>query len=160
MVFELNATCIIFIVLFLVFIRLLDAAFLKPVGNVIEERARLIEDDLAAGKQSRSAAQKLIGEYESKLGDIRDQAKSLVAEVTEQGNRKRHAELDRVFKEGQDRLARAQADIAAERSQLIAALVAGEKELISSITRKVLGDESIQVQLDDALIHRSLEEAR
>ncbi|HEY9792635.1 MAG TPA: ATP synthase F0 subunit B [Candidatus Obscuribacterales bacterium] len=158
MIFELNGTIVIFVVSFLVFMWLLNQIMLKPVGDVIEQRSKLIDADLEASKNSRGEAQRLLEGYEDDLKKIRHDAHAVLTRATEEVSRERHSQLDRVAKEGQTKLDKAKADIAAERERLIDALVAEEKDLVETITRKVLGDESVQVSLDNGQVRRTLEE--
>lgn len=158
MLFSLNGTLVIFVVSFLLFMWLLNQIMLKPVGNVIEQRTKLIEGDLDAGKQARLEAQNVLERYEEDLKKIRHEAHSLIAKATEEAARDRNAQLDKVSRDGQAKLEKAKAEIAAERERLIDALVGEEKELVETITRKVLGVDSIQLDLDSSQVRRTLEE--
>jgi F-type H+-transporting ATPase subunit b len=159
MIFELNGTIVIFVVSFLIFMWLLNQIMLKPVGNVIEQRSKLIEADLEAGKKARAEAQQMLERYEDDLKKIRHEAHAVLTRASEEITRERNSQLERVSKEGQTKLDKAKADIAAERERLIDSLVAEEKELVETITRKVLGDESVQVSLDNSQVRRTLGEA-
>ena len=157
MLFSLNGTIVIFVLSFLIFMWLLNQLMLKPVGNAMEKRAKLIEDDIDAGKAARSQAQQLLEHYEGELREIRHKAQAVIHKATEEANRNLSAQLDRVAKDGQAKLDKARTDIAAEREKLIDSMVAEEKELVETITRKVLGDESVQVDLDNSQVRRTLE---
>jgi F-type H+-transporting ATPase subunit b len=159
MLFSLNGTYIIFIVSFLIFMWLLNEIMLKPVGRVVEARQKLIEDNLEAGKRARGEAQQLVETYEQDLRKIRSEAQGIIQAATDEANRQRQAELDRVAREGQVKLEKAKEDIAGERAKLIDALVGEEAELVETITRKVLGDESVHVSIDETKVRRELEEA-
>jgi F-type H+-transporting ATPase subunit b len=156
--FHLNGTLVIFVASFLVFMWLLNQIMLKPVGAAIEQRDKLIETEVEAGKTARLEAQQLLTGYEEDLRKIRHDAHSIIAKATEEATRERTSALERVFKDGQSKLDKAKNDIAAEREKLIDALVGEEKELVETITRKVLGDESVQVSLDSSQVRRTLEE--
>jgi F-type H+-transporting ATPase subunit b len=158
MLFSLNGTIVIFVISFLIFMWLLNQLMLKPVGNAMEKRAQLIEDDIEAGKSARAQAQQLLERYEEDLKKIRHEAQAVIHKATEEANRDLSSQLDRVSKDGQAKLDKAKNEIAAEREKLIDALVAEEKELVETITRKVLGDESVQVDLDNGHVRRTLEE--
>ena len=159
MLFQLNGTYVVFILSFLAFMALLNQLYLKPVGKTIEGRARLVAAKLEASKNAKIEAQKLLESYESHLLKIRQEAQQLIAQATEEANASRAAELERVAKDGQGKLEMAKAEIAAERAKLIDALVAEESELVETITRKILGDESVNVRVDANEVRRTLEEA-
>lgn len=159
MLFSLNLTVVVFVISFLVFMWALNEVFLKPVGKVLEERAKLIEDKAASGKAAHQEAGHLQDNYEAELKKIREEAQATIAKATEEANHARAAMLRVVADEGMDKLDKAKADISAERAQLIDALVAQEQDLVEAITRKVLGDDSVNIKIDESDVRRTLEEA-
>jgi F-type H+-transporting ATPase subunit b len=159
MLFELNATYVIFIISFFVFMWLLNEVMLKPVGHVLEERAKLIEDEIAAGKQAHREAEELQSKYEADLRKIREESQAVIAKAVEEANKVRNDQIGKVAAEGRAKLDKAKEEIAAEREKLIDALVAEERELVETITRKVLGDETVTVSIDASKVRRGLEEA-
>lgn len=159
MIFSLNGTIVIFVISFLVFMWLLNEIMLKPVGRVIEERTRLIEGELGSGKESLVEAEQLQTQYEAKLHQIRSEAQAVIAKASQQANNERSEKLSAISNNGLKKLEAAKKEIAAERASLIDALVAEESELVEIITKKVLGDESVQVNIDAGHVRRTLEEA-
>lgn len=159
MLFSLNGTLIIFVVSFLIFMWLLDKVFLTPVGRVLEQRAKLIEEAQGSGKGSHQEAAQLQAKYEADLKRIREEAQAVIGKAVEEANRSRNDQLSKLKAEGLQRLEKAKQEVEAEREQLIDALVAQERELVETITRKVLGDESVSVSIDDGQVRRTLEEA-
>ena len=159
MLFQLNGTLVVFIVSFLIYMWLLNEIMLKPVGRVIAERQKFIEKELEAGRGGRQEADKLQTQYEDHLKKIRGEAQSVIATATDQANRHRTEELGKISKAGQTKVEEAKQAIDAERAKLIDALVAEERELVETITRKVLGDESVHVDVDPGEVRRTLEEA-
>lgn len=159
MLFEINGTFYIFIASFLIFMVLLNEVMLKPIGRVIAQRAALVDGSLSAGKESHTEAEKLLARYEDDLKKIRHEAQAVIAKSTEEATRNRHEELSRVAETGRNKLQFAKESIETERTSLIDALVAEEKELVETITRKVLGDETVQINIDENQLRRTLEEA-
>jgi F-type H+-transporting ATPase subunit b len=159
MLFSLNATFFVFVVSFLIFMWLLNVVMLKPVGRALEMRAKFIEDQIASGKQAHREAEQLQSKYEGDLKSIREQAQQVIATAVEEANKSRHQQLDKIAAEGQVKLDKAKKEIETERASLIDALVAEETELVETITRKVLGDDSVNVDVDSSEVRRTLEEA-
>ena len=159
MLFELNGTFVIFVASFLIFMMLLDQIMLKPVGRIIEQRNAMMSGSVTTAKQSREEADKLLSQYEGNLKAIRHEAQAVISKATEEANRLRNAELSRVSEHGRKRLDEAKANIDSERATLIDALVAEEKELVETITRKVLGDENVRINIDESRLRSTLEEA-
>lgn len=156
--FEINGTLVLFVVSFLLFMMALDAIMLKPVGKILEKRSAKIKGDLDAAKQSRNQASELVEKYEQDVKRIRHESHTLITKSVEEATRQKTTELAGVQREGAQKLDNAKAEIANERSALIDELVAHERELVESITQKVLG-EPVAVQLDAGAVRRTLEEA-
>ena len=65
--FELNATIVIFILSFLLFMVLLDNLFLTPVGDAIESREAKITGDNKKAVELRDDAKAVVDKYEKNL---------------------------------------------------------------------------------------------
>jgi F-type H+-transporting ATPase subunit b len=157
--FDVNGTIVIFILSFLLFIWALNQVLLKPVGKVLEARAKLIEDRVADGKASHQQAEELLAKYEEDLVRIRGEAQAAINKAVDEANRLRNSELGKIQADGRAQLEKAQAEIADERASLIDQLVAPLRELVEHTTRKVLGDESVHVSVDEQTVRQTLEEA-
>ncbi len=156
--FEVNGTLVIFVVSFLIFIKLLDEVLLKPVGQVLEARDAKVRSDLEAAGAARKSAQALTDEYQTKLHAVRSQAQGIINEAVEKANYHRNLEVGKVRDEGLKKLEEAKAALAAERTGLIEGLVAQEVEMVEAITGKLL-NEKITVKIEPAAVRRALEEA-
>ncbi len=157
--FQLDLTYFIFLGMFLLFIRALNAVYLKPVGQVIAQRQEKIKADIDAGASSRALAEEKISAYEKGLHEVRLQAQAIVTEVTTQQNQRRQQELKRVLDEGAGKLAVYKKQLETERTALMAGLVEEEKGIVQAIIQKLLG-EGARVNLDTAVVERALQEAR
>jgi F-type H+-transporting ATPase subunit b len=156
--FDLNATLLIFVLSFLIFMALLNEIFLKPVGKVIEARAAKIKADIEAGKAARIKAQESVAQYEEHLHQVRSKAQAVITEATEKANYHRNLEVTRLREEGRRKIEATQAEIASERTALLDQLVNQESQLVQEIGRRVVGEE-IVVPLDSDKVRRALEEA-
>ena len=157
--FELNLTLVIFLVMFGVFIKLLNAVFLKPVGEVIAKREKRIKDDIAEGQSSRQLASERLDDYERGLKEVRGQAQALIAETTATAQKQRMAQLKTLQEQGQEKVAAAKAQIDQERGSLVDKLVEEEKVLVETIIQKLLGSNKA-FSLDASVVKRALEESR
>jgi F-type H+-transporting ATPase subunit b len=157
--FDLNLTCLIFIGMFLLFVKLLDELVLKPVGKVIEQRQAIIRNNTDAAAAARARANEVVTQYQARIHRANAEAQSLITEVTTKAEKARTVELKKVQDIGQADIQAAREKLAAERSGLIDQLVDQEKSLVESITKKLIGD-GASVSLDSGTIKRALEEAR
>lgn len=155
--FEINATLIIFVVSFLVFMALLKKVMLEPVGKVLEKRQEKIKADLEAGKAHREKAGQVLDGYHQHLQRIRSEAQAVINETIEKANYHRSLELASLKEEGQKKLEEAKATIAAERALVVDLLYEQESELVKGITRKLL-NEPVEVNLSPEMIREAMGE--
>jgi F-type H+-transporting ATPase subunit b len=156
--FVLNGTIIIFVVSFLVFMKLLDLIMLSPVGKAIARRQEKIAADLSFARDARTQAAGLLENYESGLREKRDQAQVLVSAAVNSANQKKAEDLAALTKEALVKLEGAKEALAAERNALMDELVVQERTLVEEITSKVLG-EPVAIYLDPQRVRKHLEEA-
>lgn len=155
--FVLDGTIVIFVISFLIFIKLLDLWMLQPVGKVIAMRQERIQNDLESARQNRQKAGELMEGYETHLGEKRSDAQALVTSAVSEANRLKSEKLSAVRQEALAGLEKARASMAAEKTAILDQLVSHESELVEEIARKVLG-EPVTVQLDPEQVRRRLEE--
>lgn len=153
--FELNATCALFVVSFLLFMLALNELFLKPVGEVIEKRQSRISNDLASARELRDEASIELAKYEKQLGTVREEARAIIADLVAKSQSERAEKMAKIEKEGRTKLDTAHKELAGERTKLIAALVDEEKALVQDIVSKLLG-KSVSIDLDSEMVKKAL----
>lgn len=153
--FELNATCALFVVSFLLFMLALNELFLKPVGEVIEKRQSRISNDLASARELRDEASVELAKYEKQLSTVREEARTIIADLVAKSQSERSLKMAEIEKEGRTKLDTAHKELAGERTKLIAALVDEEKALVQDIVSKLLG-KSTSIDLDSELVKKAL----
>jgi F-type H+-transporting ATPase subunit b len=158
-IFELNFTFFIFLAMFLVFMKALNAVFLKPVGAVLAKREARIKDDIAEGQADRQRATDLLEDYERGLRATRSEAQAIINQVTGEVQKKRTADLKSVHDRGVTKVAAAKREIDGERASLVDQLVDEEKSLVETIVQKLLGNNT-PIKIDQAVIKHALEESR
>jgi F-type H+-transporting ATPase subunit b len=156
--FDINATYLIFIASFLVFIMLLNEIMLKPVGRVLEKRAEKIRNDIEDGKSARVQAEEVLDGYHQQLFKTKSEAQAIINEALEKANYHRNTEMAKIKEEGRRRVDAAKAEIAVERSSLMEELTKQESQLVKTIMEKLLG-EPVVVNLEHDKVRRALEEA-
>jgi F-type H+-transporting ATPase subunit b len=156
--FEINGTFFIFIVMFLGFVFLFNEIALKPVGQVIEARKRLIQGDLEAAQRSKDEAASVLSAYEERLQASRMEGQRIIQEVVQSAQTKRKEELARIHAEGNKQIEQIRSELANDRGKLISQLVDSEIDLVQSIVKKLLGD-SATIAIDRQQVQKALEEA-
>ena len=153
--FEINATLVIFVASFLLFMILLNQIMLKPVGAAMEARKANIDANLEAAKAARAKAEDTVKAYQKHLHEIRTEAQGIINTSLEAANKAHQDEMSRVKAEGRVKLEAAKKDIYAERDALLGQLVGDETQLVEAITSKLLG-EKVTISLDTALVSKAL----
>lgn len=157
--FELNATIVLFVLSFLLFIKLLDSLYLQPVGAVIEERKNRIDTDNSAAQELARQSAREVEKYEEKLVAIREEAQKVINEAVTAAQSKRSDLLASVADSGRKKLDKAKLDLEAEHKSLVKSLVEEEMALVGDIVAKLV-DRTASVSLDATAVERRLEEAR
>jgi F-type H+-transporting ATPase subunit b len=156
--FEINATLLIFALCFLIFTFLLNEIVLKPVGQTLERRKAIIQDNYDSARSFSSEGEAIVAQYMEHMQQIRSEAQKVIADSVLAAHKKRDEELHRLKAQGNEKLDKVRAELTGERGNLIASLVDPEVELVKVITSKLLG-ESSDVSIDRASVQRALEEA-
>jgi|AGTN01.2.fsa_nt_gi F0F1-type ATP synthase, subunit b len=155
--FDVNATLVIFILSFLVFVQLLNALFMKPVGEVIEKRKQLIADELEQAKRAQETAGSKLSTSEQHLQKKREEAQKYIAEASAEAEKKKSAQISKLQEEGRKKMEAASQVLQAEKPTLVSQLVEQEQQLVKDIVGKLLGD-SASVNISSEQVKRALGE--
>ncbi len=77
--FEFNATLIISMISFVVFMSIMNAIFYRPILNIIRKRDEFVSQNYSQAEALASEAQNIKNDYESKLADVKEQGRIKVA---------------------------------------------------------------------------------
>lgn len=153
-----NATILIFIISFGIFIYLLNEWLLKPIGEVIEKREKLISGNIESGKQLREEAVVLVEDHEKRLVKIREEAQAVISSAVAAAQTERNKQLSDLKEHGRKRLEVSRKALSEEKSVLLDNLVTEEAQLVKGIVGRLLG-EGAAVEIDPASVKHALEEA-
>lgn len=156
--FELNATIVIFMLSFLLFMVLLDNLFLTPVGDAIESRESKISEDNKVAVELRDDAKAVVDKYEKNLSEIREEAQKIINEAMAEAQKDRTEKLAAVEDEGRKKFQVAKDSLEMDRKILVKDMVNEETQLVSEIVSKLIGT-SASVSVSDAEVVKALEEA-
>ena len=91
---EFNATFLVSMISFIVFIIIMNAIFYKPIFKVINEREKYINDRYDDAKNSKDKAQKLLDEKDKRLNETLFEAKKIVSDRVNQANEEAKTKTD------------------------------------------------------------------
>jgi len=138
--FELNGTYVIFIVLFLIFIQLLNMIMLKPVGQAMEKRAARMQANLEAARNCAQETEKILADYKAKLHTSRLEAQSIIQKALTDEQKQRDDKLKTIQGEGHNKLDELKGELTSTRQSLLKSLIHPELELVGEIINKLLGE--------------------
>lgn len=134
-------TLLIFVILYF----LLSRYAFGPITAAVEKREQALEAAIAAAKQDRDQAAKLLAEHRAQLDAARGEAQKLIADGRAMAEKMRADLLAQTHAEQQELLARARAEIDAEKVRAIADLRREAVDLALAGASKV-----IEQKLDSA----------
>ena len=126
--------------------------------NVIEQRDKMIKDDLAQARESKEKAQRMLKEHEERMAAVKDDAANLLADA----KKRARGEYDRIVADESEQAARivSQADETAR--QTVDKAISGAEghisELAAEAARKLL-EQSSGAELNRSLYDSFLVEA-
>jgi F0F1-type ATP synthase membrane subunit b/b' len=138
--FSLNGTYVIFILLFLVFIQLLNKIMIQPVGAVLEKRGARLKENTDATKSCMQETEKILSDYQSKLHTSRQNAQTIIHNSLSEAQKSKDEKLKGIQNEGRQKLDALKEELSAGRKDLINSLVHPELDLVKNILNKLLGE--------------------
>lgn len=140
--------------LILLFI-LLKIFLFKPVGKIMDERTRTIQDDLDAAKKSKEEAEALKKEYEDSISEAKEKAQEIIMKAHEDAESEKTAILKKSQEEADQMISDANKIIENERKRVLAQAQTQIADLAIEAASKIIGenldDEKNRRLVDDFL---------
>lgn len=136
---EFNATFLVSIVSFIVFIVIMNAIFYKPILKIIEERENFINGNYNAAKNSRDETQVLINKKDSRLTQALTESRKIITDTVNDANEKSKALTDDAKLASSQKIDIAKAQLQEQEKEISQAL--SIQDIAQSISNKVLGIE-------------------
>lgn len=154
--FEFNATFLIAMVSFVLFIIIMNKILYEPILSVINERQDYIDKNNNAALDSKNMSKSILDDKEKKLNDAAIASKKLISErVIQENNTSAKLTEDARIKSLSD-IDSAKKDLQHEVEQTKEALKNNVKDLAENISSKILGENITIDTVDDKLIDREL----
>lgn len=129
----------------------------KPVGEFLEKRRQMVQEEIGSAKRDREEAQKLLEEHRNMLKDGRNQAAALIEEAMRQADDRRQELLASAESEAAAILERAKVEIYREQAKVIQQLRTEVSTLSISVAEKMLA-RSVTDKDQDQIFNEVLEE--
>ncbi|MBO8129416.1 MAG: F0F1 ATP synthase subunit B [Peptococcaceae bacterium] len=154
---EFNATFFAQLFHFVVLLVLLRIFVYKPVLNIIEERRKLVADNIASAEQQRAEAEKLKAEYEAEMQKAREEARNIIDRATKAAEEQAQEIIEQAKAEALRQKEAALSDIQREKDKAIAELRDQVASLAVLVARKVTRD-GLTVEAHDRLVQDAVKE--
>lgn len=154
--FEFNATFLIAMISFVVFIIIMNAILYKPIQSIISERENYIDSNLNAAKDSKTKAQGLLDDREAKLTEASANSRQIVSGRVQRENENAKKLTEKAKTDSQMNIASVKENLRKEELETANSLSGNIKELAESISEKILGEKTLIDNVDYELISKVL----
>lgn len=125
--------------LILLFI-LLKIFLFKPIGKIMDERTRAIQDDIDAAKKSKDEAEALKQEYAENISQAKEKAQEIIMKAHEDAESEKNAIIRKSQEEADQLIADAGVTIENERKRVLAQAQTQIADLAIEAASKIIGE--------------------
>ena len=138
--FEFNATFLIAMISFVVFIIIMNAILYKPIISLIAQRQNYIDDNNSAAQNSKKQAQSILDDREQQINNTFAKSKEIVSSRVLKENETAKNLTDKAKAESLNSINAGKAILQKEELETSNALKTNVKELAEKISSKILGE--------------------
>ena len=131
-IFETVANVLILFVLLRIFL-------FKPLNKIINERTQSIQNDIDSAKKAKSEAEELKEQYESTIGDAKEEAKNILMKAHEDAESERDAIIKKAHEDAEQKVAEADKEIESERKKVLRQAQSEIADLAIEAASKIVG---------------------
>ncbi len=125
--------------LILLFI-LLKIFLFKPIGKIMDERTRAIQDDIDSAKKSKKEAEALKQEYADSINEAKEEAQKIIMKAHEDAESEKNAILKQSKEEADQLIADAGKSIENERKRVLSQAQTQIADLAIEAASKIIGE--------------------
>ncbi len=153
---EFNATFLVSAVSFIIFTVIMNIIFYKPLGRVICERQKYLDETKNDALNSSNKADAILKDRDDRLNKSVADAKKLVADKVNEANENSRAKTSEAKQKSMEEITSAKSSLQTEANQYTEELKTKVKDLAEVISSKVLGMDVKIENTDNELINRIL----
>ena len=135
---EFNATFIVSIISFLVFMKIMNAIFYNPITDVIKAREEITNSNYEASKIAKEEIEQLLLEKENKLSDASKQSRQILIDKTNEANSAYQEKITEAKTKSNERLNELKNELQSSEKEAQTALCTHVEELAQTIVNKIL----------------------
>lgn len=153
---EFNATFLVSAISFIIFTVIMNIIFYKPIGRVIRERQKFLDETRNDAINSSKKADAILKDRDDRLNKSVADAKKLVADKVTEANENSRAKTTEAKQKSMEEITSVKSNLQAEAEQYKEELKSKVKDLAEVISSKVLGMDVKIENTDNELINRIL----
>ena len=154
--FEFNATFLIAMVSFVLFIIIMNKILYKPILSIVNEREAYIDGNNKAALDSKSKIKNILDDKEKRLNDAAMKSKQLIAERDQTENENSAKLAEEAKAKSLSDINSAKENLKNEANKTKEILKTNVVDLAESISSKILGETIAIDTINDELINREL----
>lgn len=135
---EFNATFLVSIISFLVFMYIMNAIFYEPLTKIIDEREGIVHDNYELSRQSRNKAEKLLKDKENRLTETAKQSRQIMVDKTNEANSDYKTKVDLAKVKSNQKVEDLKAELSRSENDAKEVLNSHIENLAQTIVNKVL----------------------
>lgn len=154
--FEFNATFLVAMISFVVFIIIMNAILYKPILSIIEERQAYIDKNNNDAIDSKNKIQNILDDKEKRLNEASAKSKKIISERVQKENENSTAITEKTKAESLADISSAKDELLNESIQTTEVLKTNIKDLAEKISEKILGENFAIENFDNEIIDKVL----
>lgn len=136
---EFNATFLIAIISFVIFICIMNAIFYKPILNVINKRKELIDNYYNDANKFKAEAENIIQEKDNKLAQTLRETKAIISKSTADAENEAKILTDNAKQNAREKISEQKEELYRQKDEIRNSLNSEIDHLADKIVSKVLG---------------------
>lgn len=154
--FEFNATFLVAMISFVVFVIIMNAILYKPILSIIEERQAYIDKNNNDAIDSKNKIQNILDDKEKRLNDANIESKKIISERVQKENENSTVITEKTKAESLADISCAKDELLNESIQTTEVLKTNIKDLAEKISEKILGENFAIENFDNEIIDKVL----
>lgn len=153
---EFNATFLVTIISFLVFVFLMNKILYEPINKIVAERQDFVDGNLRSADENHKKAEAISTQKDEKLRDARAEAKNKYSDAVNGFKAQKDSIVTAAKQDTDNELSQEYANLNNLSNEAKAALKGRMNELANDISEKILGYRSEVQGFDDEAVNRIL----
>lgn len=149
---EFNATFLVSIVSFILFVVIMNAIFYVPIRNIMLARKNYIDEKLGDADLTNKKAQGLLDDKDSKLKSAQIDAKNFISSGVEDVKNQNQESISQKQKEAFEKIESGKNDLASQKNSAKNDLKSNVSDIAKSISEKILGEKVSELSADKSII--------